>query len=164
MQLLSICFRGTLLKCWKAKFLTTGTVIFCGLKVIDLPTTFFHKRTNSEISWIFCWWNYFWQNKTKFACSKIVVFTLTNSHCLVKLRKNAIFITFVNTLEKLILAFRVEKVTVIPFENQTLWFYHHNISKQCKFRPNFILCTLSCKLVFLSFLNLAIFLSHEKRE
>ena len=98
-------------------------------------------------------------------CSLVLeLFTLTNSHCLVKLRKIAIFITSVNTLEKLILAFTVEKVTVIPFENQTLWFYHHNISKQCKFRPNFILCTLSCKLVFLSFLNLAMFLSHEKRE
>ena len=54
-------------------------------------------------------------------CSLVLkLFTLTNSHCLVKLRKNAIFITSVNTLEKLILAFGVEKVTVIPFENLTL--------------------------------------------
>ena len=50
-------------------------------------------------------------------CSLVLkLFTLTNSHCLVKLRKNAIFITSVNTLEKLTLAFRVEKVTVIPFD------------------------------------------------
>ena len=52
-------------------------------------------------------------------CSLVLkLFTLANSHCL--LRKNAIFITSVNTLEKLILASRVEKVTVIPLENQTL--------------------------------------------